>query len=241
MKNAFDEVIDRIQKDNDGRETAVVQELMAKREELGDDAPEEEVNAAIRDILLSHLSDDQNAEEEQEEYGLSEEDRQFMEDATASVREYLNGNDWGFGERAPRPDVRVFDMGFAVNNVNLRIMICVETNPRVCRIAAVLPAIVDMTYEYPVCKAILKENFPKRFGSFRYDERDGEITYEHCFLITRGIRQDELKLYFDAVVGSAADGYGAIRRCCVGRFKENEIEVILRKVNDLVSDISDAE
>ena len=74
----------------------------------------------------------------------------------------------------------LYELGFGVKGVNLRIRIHVEADPDVCRIDAVLPISADSTYEYPLCKVLAKENFAKRFGSFKYDERDGEITYE-CF------------------------------------------------------------
>lgn len=101
-----------------------------------------------------------------------------------------------------------------------------------------LPISADSIYEYPLCKVLAKENFAERFGSFKYDERDGEITYEYGFLARHGILKDDLETYFHAVVCSAITCYDDIRKYCVGRFKGKEVNEILKKVNDLVSDIS---
>ena len=84
-----------------------------------------------------------------------------------------------------------------------------------------------------------KENYSKRFGSLKYDERDGEISFEYSYPIGHGVYQDDLDRVFHAVVSSAAGAYEMIRKYCVGKFKNKEINEILQKVNALVSDLSD--
>lgn len=242
MANLFDKMIEELKEANGGEETEMIRALMAKREELGDDVSEKEVVEALESLLAEQEAEKTETEDEDndssDEVVLSEEDKEYMKKGTATVKAYLDDNDWHYSTRVLRKDLVAFELRFGVQNVHLRLRIHVEADPRVCRVDAILPISADPIYEYPLCKLLAKENYAKRFGSFKYDERDGEITYEHSFLTRNGIDPEDLDTYFHAVIGSAASAYDDIRKCCVGKFKGREVNEILKKVNDLVNDIT---
>ncbi len=169
---------------------------------------------------------------------LSEENKDYMENAV-TVKEFLDENDWDYSTSELQSDLVLYELSLGAHNIKLQIKIFVGANPNSCRINVILPITADATYEYPLCKLLAKENLTKRFGSFKYDERDGEITYEHSFLTRHGIFKDDFTSYFQAVLGSVVSSYDDIRKCCVGRFKDEELNEILKKVHDLVSDIGE--
>ena len=238
MANFFDSVIEDLKKANGGNEDEVIIALRAKRDELGEDASEAEMMSAVRECLMARLTGAMGGNDDDSAVVLSEKDKAYMENATSVVKAFLDENHWHYGIHELRKDLVLYELGFGVKGVNLRIRIHVEADPDVCRIDAVLPISADSTYEYPLCKMLAKENYARRFGSFKYDERDGEITYEYSFLARHGILKDDLETYFHAVVRSAISCYDDIRKCCVGRFKGKEVDEILQKVNDLISDIN---
>ena len=241
MANMFDKVIQDFREANGGEDDEMIKALLAKKEEMGEDASEDEVMEAVKSIMLERLSSliGGGGDDDEESITISDEDREYMEAAKAAVKEFLDGNKWHYGERSRRPDLSTFELGFSVQGCSLRVRIHVEANPKVCRIDAILPITAESTYEYPLCAKIAKENYPKRFGSMKYDSRDGELLYSYSFLTNHGIHQDDLNILFHAVVSSAVDCYEATKKCAVGRFKGKEVNDILQKVNELVSDISD--
>ena len=243
MANLFDKMIEELKAKNGGEEDEFIQMLRAKRDELGDDASEVEIIEAIKSCLEEFAGpedgEDDGEEDEPEESKLTEEQKLYMADATATVKKFLDDNEWHYNLRTIRDGLVVYELGFTVKGTNLRLRIYVEADPDVCRIDAILPINADAIYEYPLCKLLTKINYSKRFGSFRYDERDGEISYEYSFLSKHGINIDELDIYFHAIINTAADSYSVIRKCCVGRFSGEEKTEILNKLNDLVNDITD--
>jgi len=237
MANKLDEIIEQFKEVNGGREDEVIKALMAKREELGEDPSDDEVSKALHDCIIGQLAGALGVSGEDVE--LTEEDQAFMSEAIEKTKELFANEGWHYSERITRPDLVVFEMGFGLKGCNLRMRVHIENNPKVCRIDANLPITADSTYDYILCKAIAKENYPRRFGALQYDENDGEVSYRYSYPITHGVNIDDLKRVFLAVASSAAESYETIKKCCVGKFKSKEINEILNKVNKLVSDLTD--
>ena len=231
--NPFDKLIEDLLQANGGTEDEIIAAIRAKRDELGDDASEGDIAEAFMSCIMDHNGINSRPAV------LSEESRNYMEKATAAVKEFLDSNNWHYGTTKLREDIVLFEFALGTNNVRLRMRIHIEENPNVCRIDAILPILADATYEYPLCKKLASENYMKRFGSFKYDEQDGEISYEYSFLAHPDNLKDDLDTYFHAVTGTASSCYDDIRKYCAGRFKSKEVSDIVKKANDLVREISE--
>ncbi len=244
MANLLDKLIQDLLDSNGGEETPTVVALRAKRDELGDDVSEQEARDAALSVLMQFMptdgSDDagsSSSSSSDDDIQLTSKDIACMEATKAMIVEYLHDEEWHYSTSSLRKDVFIFEFGCTLKSVSLRIKIYVEGDPNVCRIVVYLPS-ADAIYAYPLCKLLAKENYSKRFGSFKYDERDGEVCYEYSVLTENGLTKDDFERYLNACLGSAANGYADIRRYCVGRFKRAEVDEILEKVNDLVNDIN---
>ncbi len=244
--NMFDKVIRDLREANGGNDDELIRALLDRKAALGPDASEEEIMAAVKEVMTEQFQGGTgsaqsrgSAKQESNADFLSPEDQVYMAEAVAAVKAFLEENEWRYSTRVPRADVTLFEMGFTVKKCSLRVKIHVEANPHVCRIDAILPITADATYEYPLCAAMAKENYAKRFGSLKYDERDGEVSFEYSYPIGHGVYQDDLDRVFHAVVSSAVNAFDMMRKCCVGKFKSREVNEILQKVNALVSDLSD--
>lgn len=241
MSNIIERFIDQVKNDDDFDEATageLIGLLEAKRDELGPEATDDELQRGIRQVLMEHLASSIGSDEEIE---LDEDQAEYMKQSIETVKEIFEEEGWHFSERSLRADLQVFEAGFGGSNCRIRMKVTVEANPDVCRFQAILPITAESIYAYPLCEEIVRFNYPKRFGALQYDERDGEICYEYSYPIGHGINKEEFKTLFLAVISSADDSYETMRKCCVGKFKRKEVREILLKVNDLVNDLNEDE
>lgn len=239
MANKLQKTIEQMQNDPDRSDEldGLLELLKEKQAELGDDITDEQANEAIQQCLKEHLA--KAFREAKESSEISEEDGTFMAEAKNAVKEFFADEGLHYSENQERSDLAVFELGLGLSGCHLRMKVYIEGDPKVCRIDAILPIVADSIYDYVLCAKIAKENYARRYGVMHYDENDGEISYRYSFPIGHGLHVDDLKSIFLAVASSASNGFSEIKKCCAGRFKAEEKNEILKKVNDLVNDISD--
>ncbi len=235
MANKLEELIQQI-RDDENRPDGLLELLEDAQKNLPEGAGEAEIDEAVQKALMSHMLSRLG---EDSDVSLKEDDKEYMEKTVNLVKEVFAEEEWRYSEDSLREDLHIFDLGFGIRGCRLRMRVYIEADPRVCRIDAILPITADATYEYVLCKYMVKSNYPKRFGALHYDERDGEMSYRYSFPTTHGLYKDDLKKIFLAVASSAASDYEEIKKCCVGKFKSKEVNEILKNVNRLVSDLSD--
>ncbi len=233
--NKLDELIQQAREDQDSPE-GLVELLEEAKKNLPEEAGEAEIEEALHKALMQHVLSRLG---EDDDVSISEDDKKFMDETVKVVKEVFAEEEWRYTEDALREDVYIFDLGFGIRGCRLRMRVYIEAEPKVCRIDAILPVNADATYEYVLCKKMVKANYPKRFGALHYDEKDGEMSYRYSFPIGHGLYKDDFKRIFLTVASSAAGDYEEVKKCCVGRFKAKEINEILKNVNRLVSDLND--
>lgn len=237
MREKLKDLIEQVRKDGDYPE-GLLESLEELQKTLAADASDREIEEAIQRCVSENLK---GGTKEREESNLTEEDLTYMRQGIDTVKELFEEEEWRYAESEPREDVHIFEVGFTNEGVSLRMRISIESQPRVCRIDAILPIIVDKTYEYIVCKKIADANYVKRYGAFQYDERDGELSYRYSYPITYGVKKDELRNLILTVALSASEKYDEFKRACVGKFKAKELNEILENLNKLIRDLDDDE
>ena len=221
MANMFDKIIEDFLKINGGVEDDVIKAIKALRDKAGD--VDEETALDLVQKLLDGMSGKGSSDDDvaaaapessssDDEIVLSDEDKLRMAENIATVREFLEDEGYHFSTSSTRPDIMNFNMGFTKEGVSYKAKITVETDPDVCRVAIILPIAADPIYVYPLCLAIANENYGFRYGTFKYDERDGEVSFEYSIRAKHGINKDDLDVYFYAAANSADRAFCAF--CC---------------------------
>lgn len=212
--------------------------LEEKRSSLGDNASEDEIEAAIRETVIGNLGGMLA--------GLGEdEDPEFMEKSIDAVKKIFDEEGWHYECRHPGDGVAVFELGFNIpvngKPTSVPVRVYIEGIPKTCRIFATLRYTVEDAYLYPFTKMLTKVNYPKRFGGFTFDESDGELGYNYCYPIGHGVYKDDFMKVFRAVLRAAADDdvIPEIRKAASGRFKNREKNEILSQINALIEELTD--
>ena len=236
--NAFDEVMQtfltEFGDDAAGRE--LVKEFSARRGEYagvsGDVVNEDFVRFLNAKLVALRGS---NTSSSEEEITLTAEQRETLRRNRNTVERFLDGNNWHYDTTEMRPDVILYRLDLTnKEKVTITMKVFVETDPDVIRIRAILPFTCDAKYAYPVCLEMAKENYNKRYGCFKYDERNGKMHFEYSLRAKNAVEQDDLDAYFKGVFGSAAHDTGILLRYCFGVFEDEEKAKVRTAVNKLV-------
>jgi hypothetical protein len=205
-------------------------------EQLGEDADEAAIEEAITSGMARFAM--RGARRESNRREPSQEDLAYVARMSEQIEAHFKNSDLHYDKAELDEDGdQEFKLGFKGEYCRMRVSVLVEARLRTIRINVMLPITCDDTYDYLVCRAMAKENYPKRFGAGQYDERDGEISYRYSYLCRHEFHGDEFDTLLHAVVGSADDYYNAVNKLCVGRLKKSELEDTLKKVDHMVEEL----
>lgn len=232
----FQETIMKLQeKDSlDPMEQELLDQLLQKQMELGDNPSDEEEDQALADIvkalLLEALGEHMNASHED---NWDDE----MEENADIVRSVFDSMELHYRDYTHQPGVHAFELGTSNKGKRLRLKVYLEASPKVCRIDAILPFQADAALAYPLCEKLLQENYPRRYGALQYDARDGELSYRYSFPITHGLHRDDFQTIFLAVIASAHASYDVVRQYSAGRFRRDTRSKIICKAQQLILEL----
>lgn len=162
---------------------------------------------------------------------------QYQEYAKNVVTSVFKRDNWRYREVLTQSDLIVWELGLSNDRVTIRMRVAVESDPRVCRIDAIMPTSVDPAYDAILCKEIVRLNQPLRYGAFQYDESDGQLSYRYSFPANNGIYSDDLEKTFLAVMLTAQREFLKLQKYAVGKFTKAETEQIRLYIERLTKDL----
>jgi hypothetical protein len=163
--------------------------------------------------------------------------QQYLTYAKKQVVDFFERESWHYREIITRPDLIAWELGMSGDHFTVRMRVAVETDPRVCRIDAILPASVDPVYDAIICKEIIKLNQPLRYGAFQYDESDGQLSYRYSFPTQNGLFSDDLGRVFMIVLLTAKQNFPKLQKYAVGKFTGAEKKQIREYVERLTREL----
>ena len=211
----------------------IIQKLEKKQAELGEHATDAQMVQAIRECVFG---DDEAAMAL-----LHKRDHDaelFLEQAEADITAFFKKHELHYIRHAPERAIAVYELPFQMENAIFIVRVILEAETESCRIDAAYPFFAEKTYEYPLCKAIAKENIRYRVGALQYDERNGEVSFRYSYSISHGVYEDELGRSFECVLEAAENSYAVIQKNCVGKYERNEAKEMLNEINALVNDLN---
>lgn len=241
MANKIREMIERMESDENrpiGSEK-LIQLLREKECELGEDISEEEATEAIKQCMLAHLAEKRGNFLDDKE--LSEEEIMHRDTVFAAAKAHFDDEGMHYVTAEIPTGTKYFEMGVRFRGGNFRVRVFVEARPKVCRIDVIYPFDAEPAYGYALCKKIVEENYPRRFGALQYDARDGEVSYRYSFPTHSKFSKNDFEEVFPLVVASAAEDYETIRKYCVGMFKHSERREIINEAEKMIAYIKEYE
>lgn len=160
-----------------------------------------------------------------------------MEDSMELIRGVFEDMELQYREYEQQRGVYAFELGVSEDDKRLCMKVYLESDPRACRIDAVYPFRAEPEFIYPLCAQLAKENYPRRYGALKYDESDGELSYQYSFPMTHGLHEDDFHDVFVSVLLSANSSYDVVKRCAIGRFQRAGQEEIIHKAQKLIAEL----
>lgn len=250
MKNKIQEFIEKIESKTDRSELddKLLEMLLQKQEELGDNPSDEEAEEAVHQVIAEHFmfalrqkfmggnhpADDEDGDDDSDDNSVTED----MQEEISLVCAVFKDMHLHFRGYCYQKGVYAFELDIHEDGKRLKMKVYLEADPKVCRIDAVYPFSADYEFAYPLCEKLLEENFPRRYGALQYDDRDGELSYRYSFPITHGLYKDDFLTVFLTVIRSAISSHDVVKQYAVGRFRKNDRQKIIDRAQDLINEMA---
>lgn len=164
-------------------------------------------------------------------------DREFLGVITQQITNFFDKNHWTYDKKEISPTTTIFELSFMIEGHTIKMSAQIDVKRRACILVGYLPICADPVYSYPLCQLIAKENAKKLFGAIKYDERDGEVTYDYAYSVANGIDEEEFEKLFHIVLKMVLDECEILKHYCNGRLNKQETNEVIDKIQKLVNDI----
>lgn len=198
----------------------VLQNILFQSEE----EPELLFNNSLESALLLSKMDDKSiahrnettAEKTEEDliYGffkdgkpivLSIEENNFIHTSIDTLRDFLKENKIAFNLNTGGPDYKVIHFKMTIQGVLTDVLVAFYLKPKMCSIVFKLPFKSNAMMEAELYRALMSYNCNRRFGSFIYDRRDGEIDYKTDFPCAGGVNKEDFLAAFMISMNSVSN------------------------------------
>ena len=213
----------------------VIAKLEKRKEEMGEKASYPEIMKEVKDILEEHLGVSLPVIKHGMGLKVSDEKAEFLKECTQRIKAFLDEQELRYRVIDEGCSICIFEFYLTVTGKSFRVRFYLEADIDHMKIETQMPFMGDKDFELLVCKEITDVNYSYRYGTFRYDRHDGEITYVIGLPIKGGIDKDILDLLYNAAVISSIDGYEKIRRAATGRINPNQISSVYKKIKRLIN------
>ena len=155
----------------------------------------DDLDEAGNDFLYNFYQDGKLVE-------IAEGDKTFLKNSIDVLRGFLKENNLSFEVSTSGTEAKVISFKMMINNVMTNVYVAIYIQPRMCRMEFKIPFMIDTSRATDMCMKIMKYNYSRRFGSFQYDESDGDLCYRTAFPCSDGLKIDDYLATFLCSVNS---------------------------------------
>lgn len=186
-----------------------------------DDVPSDLLEKLCSGGLPTGLLDKLLEEDEVDEGKIKQADSFFE-----SIKSFIDGNEWHAS--IVDKENRVFVMGFSMRNTSLKVMVRVDGDAESVTINSILPISCLKEYRMLMGSMLTRINETLRYGGFRLDEDDGEITYRYTYSISgQEFNSKMFDNYLDCCLITPDMNYKKIVKYATGALsKDEKVEVL---------------
>lgn len=148
---------------------------------------------------------------------LSSEDEAFIHTSIDTIRDFFKENKIAFDVNTQGVETKVLHFQMTIQGELTDVLVVITLKPKMCSIIFDLPFKVNVTFENELNSALMSYNCTRRFGSFRYDKRDGKIDYKTDFPCVEGVRKDDLIAAFMISMNSVSNFMNELKKYVVSK------------------------
>lgn len=179
--------------------------------------------------LIRRLFSDEDTDEEK----VKQADAYFE-----GIKSFVDEHEWHTS--VVDKENRVIVMGFSMKNAAFKVLVRVDAEAESATINATLPISCLSEYRFLMDSKLSRLNEPLRYGAFRLDEDDGEITYRLTYSIAgQEFNSKMFDNYLDCCLITPDINYKKIVKYATGALSRDEKVEVLGKLKSLAVAINE--
>ncbi len=158
--------------------------FISKMDEKSVKRKDKDLDEAGNDFLYNFYQDGKLVE-------VSEDDKNFLKGSIDVLRGFLKEHNMAFEFSNSGVEAKIFSFKMMIHEELTTIYVALYVQPRMCRMEFKIPYSIDSSKSKELCMQLMKYNYSRRFGSFQYDDMDGDLCYRTAFPCSEGLKLDD--------------------------------------------------